>query len=305
MLYDVVIIGGGPAGLAAALNLGRARKRVLLCEAGTPRNAAATHVYGFLTRDGTPPAEMRAIARAQLQRYPNVEVRDARVEAITGDKGAFKVRTEAGSVEARRILLASGLIDEPPDLDGMRALWGRSVFQCPYCHGWEAQDRRFGYLASRVEMAEFPLLLRGWTHDVTLFTNAGFALNDDLRARLAQGGVRIEERKVARLVAGGDGLLARIDVDEGSLPLDVLFVHPHQKQTPLVQSLDLALDDAGFVKVNEQLESSRPGIYAAGDAATQRQSAVLAAGAGMLAAAMMNMGLTLDLAAAGLLPPRP
>src|SRR5687768_10156835 len=148
MTYDVLIVGGGPAGLSAALTLGRGRKHVLLCDAGPPRNAAAEHMQNFVSRDGTPPPEFRRIAREQLEAYPNVEVRDVRIEELRGKRGNFNARLASGDVQARRVLLCAGMIDELPDLEGFRALWGTSVFQCPYCHGWEHRDRRFGVLAS-------------------------------------------------------------------------------------------------------------------------------------------------------------
>src|SRR5262245_55977893 len=147
MRYDVVIVGGGPSGLSAALALGRARKRVLLCDSGPRRNAAAGHIHNFVTRDGTPPDEFRQIGRQQLAGYPSVEVRDARVESISGTRGAFRVDLTSGVAEARRVLLCVGMVDEMLPLDGFRELWGRAIFQCPYCHGWEVQDRRWGYLA--------------------------------------------------------------------------------------------------------------------------------------------------------------
>ena len=143
MLYDALIVGAGPAGLSAALTLGRARKRVLLCDAGPRRNAAAEHVHGFVTRDGVTPADFRRIGRQQLEPYRNVEVRDVAVEKISGERGAFEVRLTGRQEQARRVLLCTGMIDELPGGDGFRALWGTSIFQCPYCHGWEAQDRRF------------------------------------------------------------------------------------------------------------------------------------------------------------------
>ena len=303
MPYDVVIAGGGPAGLSAALALGRGRKRVLLCDAGPPRNAAATHVHNFVTRDGTPPAEFRRIARQQLEQYRSVEVRDVRVEEIRGERGAFEVQLASGSEQARRVLLCTGMIDELPDLEGFRALWGTSLFQCPYCHGWEVQDQRFGYLAASVEAVPFALFLRGWTSDVVLLTDGAFALPPETAASLAASGVLIEERRIAKLLPRGDRLQAIEFAEGGSLPRDVLFVHPRQRQVELVRSLGLALDPKGFVEVDEvQRESSRPGIYAGGDLVMEAQGALLAAASGLQAAARLNHALTVEMATTGALP---
>lgn len=297
MVYDVIIVGGGPAGLSAAITLGRARRRVLLCDSGPPRNAAAVHVQGFLTRDGTPPAELRRIGREQLRPYESVEVRDVRVEEIAGERGAFEVRLADGRVEARRVLLCTGMIDELPDLEGFRALWGTSIVQCPYCHAWESRDRGFGWLSPSVEALEFALLLRGWTSDVVALTDGRYAVPEEVRARLCSAGVRLEERRITRLVANGNQL-ERIELAEGEpLPLHLLFARPPQRQVPLVQALGLELDPAGFVRVDEAHgDTSRPGIYAAGDLQTPRQSAIMAAASGMSAAAMLNHALMPELA---------
>lgn len=301
MSYDVVIVGGGPAGLAAALNLGRARKRVLLCDGGPRRNAAAEQVHGFVTQDGTPPAEFRRIGREQLAPYANVEARDIRVEEIRGERGAFEVRLASETVQARRILLCTGMIDELPEIEGFRELWGRSIFQCPYCHGWEVQDRSFGFLAPDVEALEFGLFLRGWSREVTVLTDGRFAVSDEARTRLASGRVGLEERRIARLVVR-EGHLEQVELaDGGRLRLDVLFARPVQRQVGLVESLGLALDAGGYVRANERCETSIPGIYAAGDLLTLKQSATLAAGAGALAVAMLNQELTVELATSGAL----
>lgn len=303
MTFDVVIVGGGPAGLAAALALGRGLKRVLLCDAGPRRNAAAVHVHNFVTRDGTPPAEFRDIGRAQLAAYPSVEVRDVQVEAITGERGAFEVRLATGTVAARRILLCLGMIDEMLDIEGFRELWGHSIFQCPYCHGWEVQDRAFGVLATSVEMLEFALLLRGWTSTVVVLTDGRFAVPAEAADRLARAGVRLDERRVTRLV-GAAGQLERAILDGGgAVSLDVLFTRPPQRQVPLVAALGLALTPAGFVLVEEPHKgTSVPGIYAAGDLTTPMQGAIMAAAAGTIAAAMLNHELTVERAIAGALP---
>jgi thioredoxin reductase len=302
MLYDVVIVGGGPAGLSAALALGRARKRVLLCDAGPRRNATAEHMYNFVTRDGAVPTEFRRIGREQLARYENVEVRDVGVDEIGGVKGAFEVRLAEGNVRARRILLATGMIDELPGIDGFSALWGKSIFQCPYCHGWEVQGRRFGVIAANPETLEFALLVRGWSGHVVGLTDGKFAIPAELRTALTRAGVALDERPIARL-AGGDQPLAVHFVAGPPLQLDALFARPPQRQVPIVQSLGLALDPAGYVQIDElRRETSRAGIYAGGDLITPVQGAVIAAAAGMLTAAKLNHALTLELAGQGALP---
>lgn len=303
VMYDVVIVGGGPAGLSAALNLGRARKRVLLCDAGERRNAAAQHIHGFVTRDGTPPSEFRHIAREQLEPYPNVEVTQSRVERIDGERGAFQARLDSAVVRARRVLLCTGMIDDLPEIEGFRPLWGKSIFQCPYCHGWEVQNQRFAYLAANAEALAFAVFLRGWSSDVVALTQGSYLVPDEIRDRLQAARVRLEERPITRLVARG-GALERFDFTDGdSLSRDVLFAHPRQRQVGLVQALDLTLNAAGYVQVDEiHRETSRPGIYAGGDLTTPQQSAILAAASGAMAAGMLNHGLNAELAARGELP---
>lgn len=290
--FDVVIAGGGPAGLSAALALGRARKRVLLCDAGPRRNATAVHVQNFVTRDGVPPDEFRRIAREQLTAYPNVEICSHRVESIAGERDAFAVRLSQGAATARRILLCTGLVDELPPVPGVRELWGTAIFQCPYCHGWEVRDQRFAYLAADAEAASFALLLRGWTADVMLLTNAQFVIPSEVASQLRAGGIVVDERRIDRLVPEGSRLDRVVFSDGGVLRRDALFVQPRQQQVELVRSLVLALDPQGLVKISDSYETSMTGVYAGGDLTTKRQTAILAAAAGMQAAAMLNQELT-------------
>jgi thioredoxin reductase len=305
MLYDVVIVGGGPAGLSAALALGRARKRVLLCDSGPRRNAAAEHVHNFVTRDGTPPDELRQIGRQQLTTYPNVEARDARVESISGARGAFDVRLTSETVAARRVLLCTGMVDEMLPIDGFRELWGRAIFQCPYCHGWEVQDRRWGYLGRAADsdhFLPFSLMLRGWTRDVVAFTSGTFDVPEEAHASLHAAGIRLETAPVARLVAR-ESRLEGIELSNGTtVACEALFVHPPQRQVELVRALGVALDDHGYVQVDAmKRETSVPGVYAAGDLTTRMQAAISAAASGTQAAAMINVELTMDLASSGVL----
>ena len=301
--YDVVIVGGGPAGLAAALALGRARRTVLLCDAGERRNARAVHVHNFVTRDGTPPEDFRRIGREQLAAYPSVAIHDARILGIAGERGAFEVRLEAGTVHARRVLLCTGMIDELPPVEGFAALWGHGVFQCPYCHGWEVRDRRWGYWPRPADLNHaiaFALQALHWTGDVVLFTAGAFELPAEARTTLEAAGIRVVTPPIARLVGRGDRLQAVELADGRSVPCDALFAHPPQRHVDLVASLGLALDDQGYVRVDAATrETSVPGIHAAGDLTTRMQAAIHAAAAGTHAAAMINVALAMERAAVG------
>lgn len=299
MSYDVLIVGGGPAGLSAALALGRARRSVLLCDAGPRRNATAERVHNFVTRDGTPPDDFRRIAREQLAAYPNVGLSEARVESVAGEKGAFRVVLGAAAAEARRILVCTGMVDELLSIDGFRELWGHAVFQCPYCHGWEVKERPWGYLARAAHAAHalpFTLMLRGWSEEVTLFTNGELELPEQAREQLHAAGVRIETTRVERLVARGYRLEG-VELAGGTrVRCEALFVHPPQHQVELVRSLQLALDDDGFVQVDPmRRETSISGIFAAGDLATRMQTAIAAAAAGMQAGVAINGDLAMEL----------
>jgi thioredoxin reductase len=304
MSYDVVIIGGGPAGLSAALALGRARKRVLLCDSGPRRNARAVHMHNFVTRDGVAPDEFRRVAREQLSHYSNVVLQDVGVDGITGAKGSFRVATGEKMVETRRILLCTGMIDEMLPLEGFRELWGHAVVQCPYCHGWESRDRPWGYLA-RAEhashLAMFAVQLRGWTNDVCVFTNGEFDIPSATREQLVAAGLRVETTRIARLVADEHQLKGAELSDGRRIACDLLFAHPPQHQVELVRRLGVALDGEGFVQVDPmKRETSVPGVFAAGDLTTRMQAAVAAAASGMQAAALINVELTMELAVSGL-----
>jgi thioredoxin reductase len=298
--YDVVIVGGGPAGLSAALALGRARKRVLLLDAGPRRNAAATHIHNFVTRDGTPPEEFRTAGRQQLLPYANVESRDVGVESISGTRGVFRVTLASGTLDARRILLCTGMVDESLSIEGFREHWGSDIVQCPYCHGWEARDRHWGFLPGAADAAHFlpfALQLRGWSRDVVVFTHGAFEVPEDTRLKLQAAGIRLETGRMARLVGKADRLEA-VELANGTrVPCELLFAHPPQRQVEVVRALGLALDESGYLRIDPMLrETSVPGIYAAGDLTTRMQAAVIAAAGGMHAAAMINFDLSMELA---------
>lgn len=294
-MYDVAVIGAGPAGLAGALALVRSRKRVALFDCWPPRNAAASEVRGFVTQDGTPPAEMRRIAHEELAAYPTFELHDdERVTAITGERGRFIVKAERTTLEARRVLLCVGIVDRLPDLPGYRALWGSSLFQCPHCHAWEVRDRAFGYLAPDEHCADWSLLLRAWTADLIVFTSGRF----DPPALLSDARITVETREVIGLRAE-EGKLAAVQLAGGvEIKRDVLFVRPPQVQTSLVLGLGVTLADRDMV-ATDNYQTSIAGIYAAGDLMTHSHGAMVAAAHGASAAHALDEELTRDLVLSG------
>jgi thioredoxin reductase len=295
-MYDVTIVGGGPAGLSAALALGRARRKVALFDSGPRRNQAAVHIHNFVTRDGTTPDEFRRVAREQLATYPNVELRSDTIGEITGTRGSFR----ANGVTAKRVLLATGMIDDMLPLPGFRELWGQSIFQCPYCHGWEIQDRHWGYLPLP-QVAEhaipFALQARAWSDHVVVF---GQYLDEASRRAIANAGIPVHASPVVKLVGDRErGLQAAELADDTRVQVDVLFAHPTQQQVPVVRQLvdshKLVIDEGGFVQVDAmKRETSIAGIYAAGDLTTRMQGAILAAAQGAQTASMINVDLALD-----------
>src|SRR5918992_5339631 len=194
-MFDVIVVGGGPAGLAAAMTFGRALRSALVIDSGEPRNAPAREMHNFISRDGTPPSELRRITRQELERYSTVELRDATVVSATpvGDS-AFEIRLADGTVErGRRLVLATGLVDELPPVDGLAELWGRGVFHCPYCHGFEIRDTALAVLGAEQPAVHLALHLTRFSRDVVLCTNAMGELDPEAWALLATHGVPVRE----------------------------------------------------------------------------------------------------------------
>jgi thioredoxin reductase len=298
-MYDAIIVGGGPAGLAAALTLGRSRRRVLLLDAGQGRNAPAAAVHNLLAHDGTPPAELRRIGREQLGRYPTVEVREAAVDGADAlPEGGFRLRLAGGEgVAARRLLLAIGLADELPEIDGLAALWGRSAFHCPYCHGFEASGRRLAVLGAGPDRVRLALQLTRFSDDLVLCAD-GQPLDGDLAERLAANGVRVLGEPVRRFEGRG-GQLERIVVGHREpLERDAVFVATVPRQrSDLAARLGCGLLPDGCVEVDELARTSVPGVYAAGDMAHRAAlpmpfaAVSWASASGTLAGAMLDQDL--------------
>ena len=224
--YDVVVVGGGAAGLAGAVNLARARRSVLVVDAGEQRNLPAAGVHGFLTRDGLPPAELAALGRAEVERYGGT-VADGRVAALGGSRGAFTVALEDGrAFGARRLLVTTGLVDELPDVPGVRELWGTDVIHCPYCHGYEVRDEPIGVLHTSPRTLHVAQLFRQWSDDVTLFLHTGPRPSADEAEVLAARGIATVAGEVAALEIG-DGRLRGVRLASGEVvPRRALVVGP-------------------------------------------------------------------------------
>lgn len=298
-MYDAIIVGGGPAGLAAALTLGRSRRRVLLLDAGQGRNAPAAAVHNLLAHDGTPPGELRRIGREQLDRYPTLEVRAGAVHGARAlPEEGFRLRLDGGDgVEARRLLLATGLADELPEIDGLAALWGRSALHCPYCHGFEASGRRLAVLGAGPDRVRLALQLTRFSDDLVLCAN-GQPLDGDLAEKLAANHVRVLGEPITRFEGRG-GQLERIVFAQGALlERDAVFVATvlHQR-SDLAARLGCALLQDGCVEVDELARTSVPGVYAAGDMAHRAAlpmpfaAVSWASASGTLAGAMLDQDL--------------
>ena len=290
--YDVLIVGGGAAGLSAALVLGRARRRVAVVDAGSPRNAPAAHMQGYLSRDGMPPADLLAAGRAEITGY-GVEIIEG---VVLGIDPGFTVRLGNGEVlTARRILVATGVGDELPDIPGVRERWGRDLLHCPYCHGWEVRDQPLGVLGSNPGSVLHAQLVRQWSDDVIYFANTREPTPAEA-AELEARGIRVLHGPVARLVVEDDHLCGVELADGHVVPRTAVFVRPINTPHPdgLLAALGCDLDEAGFPIVDRTGRTSTPGVWAAGNAADPRAQVITSAGAGSAAAIAINADLIED-----------
>jgi thioredoxin reductase len=290
-----VIVGGGPAGLSAALVLGRCCRRVLVCDDGHPRNAASKALNGFLTRDGIAPAEFLELARQELQRYQSVQLREQEVTEITRhSKDLFRVVLADGRSEiARKVLIATGVIDQLPPIARIDEFWGQSVHQCPYCDGWELRGAPVAIYGKRTRGLEMARALTAWTSDIALCTDGRSGFNEEVRTHLKRNGVEVIEEGIVEL-EGKDGQLEALVFDTGrKLPRRALFF-----DTPSVSRLDLArklgcqITRKGAVRCGQYEATSVPGVFVAGNLIKDVQLVIVAAAEGTRAAFGINRSLT-------------
>ncbi len=293
-MYDVIVIGAGPAGLSAALMLGRCRRRVLVCDTGKPRNAASRAMHGFLSRDGIAPAEFLKISREQMQRYDTVELRDVEVTAAECREGRFHVTLADGSVhESRKLLIATGVVDNLPDIPGFRELYGTSVFHCPYCDGWEVRDRPLAIYGRAARGLGLSLELLGWSRDLVLCTDGPSEIPAECLASLDRHGIRVREDRLVRLEGRAEGTELRVVFATGE-PLDrcaLFFTTGQTQHSELVSRLGCVMTDKGTVWTGKYEAAHLPGLYVAGDASRAVQWVVVAAAEGAEAAFAINTDL--------------
>lgn len=291
MLYDVIVVGGSYAGMAAALQLLRARRHVLVIDAGQRRNRFANHSHGFLSQDGVDPSEIAKRSREQLSRYETLAWYEGTAERAGGSRGAFSVVLADGrSSEGRRVLFATGVSDTLPAIEGLEERWGKSVFHCPYCHGYELDRGRIGVIATGLGSLHQALLLPDWG-DVTLFTNGALKLDEAQHGELAARGAKIEKVTIIRLEGEADVRLA----DGRLLSFAGLFTASRNRPaTAIAETLGCELEETPFgfqIRTDGMKETSVSGAFACGDVARVPHSVSLAVGDGAWAGAQVHRSL--------------
>lgn len=286
--YDVAIVGGGPAGLSAALVLARARRKIAVIDAGLPRNSASPGVHAFLSRDGILPADLKKVSRKQISQYPDVDFVDQPVRHIRAANPGrgFGVALNAGeTLQAQAVVLAVGMIDELPDLPEFDRHWGRRIIHCPFCHGYENAGSRWGVLANDLDDVEKAESYSFWTDTLTVFADQRMHVPDELLGRLESRNIAVERRSMRQLISSDDGELSALGMSDGSQVLcDTIVYRPRQRQTAVVTDSGVALSEIGRVWIDNNQQTSIRGIFAAGDLTPGCQDALAAAAEGAKAA---------------------
>ena len=293
---DVIIVGAGPAGMSAALVLARACRTVIMFDHGHPRNAATRHMHGFLSREGIDPAEFRRITREDLKKYDTVRLEHAEVSECHCMEGGFEITlVDRRKFRARKLLIATGVVDNVPDVPGIRELYGQSVFHCPFCDGWELRGQPIAVYGRGRRGHGLSMEILGWTHDLVLCTDGPSDLDDAHRVELGRNGILIREDRIVRL-EGTDGLLDRIVFTDGE-PLArraMFFTTGQHEASPLARMIGCEFNEKGTVKTGRHETTNVPGLFVAGDASRDVQWVIVAAAEGAEAAFAITQDLIKD-----------
>ncbi|MNO50965.1 Thioredoxin reductase [compost metagenome] len=290
MTYDCAIIGGGPAGLNAALVLGRARKNVVVIDEGRARNRITRETHGFLTRDSISPSEFRRIAKEQIRVYPSVTFAEDTAISITGADGDFQITTAQGqSYQSKKLLFAIGMKDLPLDIKGLSDVYGKSAFICPYCDGWELREQPLVLIVKGADALHMAKVISGWTNNITICTNGPDDLMDAQREELQQHNIPVYDSPI-QSIESDHGMVQQVDLKDGtSIACRGIFFRPKlMTGSDLPQAIGCEITEAGTVIVDNFGKTNVPGVYSAGDAATHLHQAIIAASMGSLAGVGIN-----------------
>lgn len=290
MTHDCAIIGGGPAGLNAALVLGRARKNVVVIDEGHPRNRVTRKTHGFLTRDPISPSEFRRIAKEQIQAYPSVYFAEDAAESITGTDGLFQITTAQGQTyRSKKLLFAVGMKDLPVDIKGLAEVYGKSAFICPYCDGWELREQPLVLIVKGADALHMAKVISGWTNQFTICTHGPDELTDEQREELNQHHVPVFDSPI-QSIESIDGMVQQVVLNDGTtIKCTGIFFRPKlMTGSNLPQALGCQITETGTVIVDKFGKTNVPGVFSAGDAASQLHQAIIAASLGSIAGAGIN-----------------